>query len=97
MGYGIFNARTDVSARNCARGRTETVKESALTVDSGRKIPCCTRESNLRRQRAGPMLYQLSYLPTSAQANAGNISLDSMANTISGKINMKLSRMNFKT
>ena len=65
MGYGIFNARTDVSARNCARGRTETVKESALTVDSGRKIPCCTRESNLRRQPAGPILYQLSYIPIS--------------------------------
>ena len=97
MDYGIFNVRTDVSARNCARGCTETVRESALTVDSGRKIPCCTGESNLRRQRAGPMPHQLSYVPTSAQANAGNISLDSMANTISGKINMKLSRMNFKT
>ena len=28
------------------------------------KIPCRTGESNLRRQRAGPMLYQLSYIPT---------------------------------
>ena len=28
-------------------GWTDTVKESALNVDSGRKIPCCTGESNL--------------------------------------------------
>ena len=43
---------------------TDTVRESALKVDSRRKIPCRTGESNLRRQRAGPMLYQLSYIPT---------------------------------
>ena len=48
------------------RGCTDTVRESALKVDSGRKIPCRTRESNLRRQRAGLMLYHLSYIPTSA-------------------------------
>ena len=35
-----------------------------VDVDSGRKIPCRTGESNLRQQRAGPMLYQLSYIPT---------------------------------
>ena len=39
------------------------VRESALKVDSGRKIPSRTGESNLCRQRAGPMLYQLSYIP----------------------------------
>ena len=32
------------------------VKESALKVDSGRKIPCRTRESNLRQRRGRPML-----------------------------------------
>ena len=42
------------------------VRESALKVDSGRKIPCCTGESNLRQRRDGPMLYQLSYVPTSS-------------------------------
>ena len=42
----------------------DTVKESALKVDSGRKIPCRTGESNQRRRRAGPTLYQLSYIPT---------------------------------
>ena len=41
----------------------DTVRESALKVDSGRKIPCRTGESNLRLRRAGPMLYQLSYIP----------------------------------
>ena len=45
-------------------GCTDTVRESALKVDSGRKIPCRTGEPNLRRWRAGPMLYQLSYIPT---------------------------------
>ena len=39
------------------------VRESALKVDSGGKIPCRTGESNLRPQRAGSTLYQLSYIP----------------------------------
>ena len=34
------------------------LRESALKVDSGRKIPCRTGESNLRRRCDGPMLYQ---------------------------------------
>ena len=38
------------------------VRESALKVDSERKIPCRTGESNLRQRRDGPMLYQLSYI-----------------------------------
>ena len=41
-----------------------TVRESALTVVTGRKIPCPTGESNLGQRRAGPVLYQLSYIPT---------------------------------
>ena len=52
--------------RAIARGgilRTH-VRESALKVDTGRKIPCRTGESNLRERRAGPTLYQLSYIPT---------------------------------
>ena len=45
-------------------GCTGTViRESALKADSGRKIPCRTGESNLRQRRAGPTLYQLSYIP----------------------------------
>ena len=64
MDHGIFNVRTDVNACDCARGCTDTVRESALIFNSGRKIPCRTGESNLRRRRAGPMLYQLSYIPT---------------------------------
>ena len=43
-------------------GYTDTVRESALKVDSGRKIPYRTGESNLRQQRAGLMLYELSYI-----------------------------------
>ena len=46
-----------------AHGGVRThVRESALKI--GRKIPRRTGESNLRQRRAGPMLYQLSYIPT---------------------------------
>ena len=38
-------------------GFTDTVRESALKVDSGRKIPCRTGESNLRQRRACPTVY----------------------------------------
>ena len=37
-------------------GCTDTERESALKVDSGKKIPCRTGESNLCQRRAGPML-----------------------------------------
>ena len=40
-----------------AHGDVRThVRESALKVDSRRKIPCRTGESNLRQRRDGPML-----------------------------------------
>ena len=59
------NVRTNVNVCDCTRGGVRThVRESALKVDSGRKIPCRTRKSNLRQRRAGPTLYQLSYIPT---------------------------------
>ena len=56
MDYRIFNVRTDVNAGDCTRGFTDTVRESALKVDSGKKIPCRTGESNLRHRCDGPML-----------------------------------------
>ena len=56
--------RTDVNACKCTRGCMDTVRKSALKFDSGRKIPCHTRESNLHQRRAGPMFYQLSHIPT---------------------------------
>ena len=64
MDYEIFNVRIDVNACDCTQGCMDTVREPALKVDSGRKIPCRTRESNLHRQHASLMLYQLSYIPT---------------------------------
>ena len=64
MDCGIFNVRTYVNACDCTRACTDTVRESALKVDWGRKIPCRTGESNLPQRRAGPTLYQLSYIPT---------------------------------
>ena len=39
-------------------------KRVCIESGLGEKIPCRTGESNLRRQRAGSMLYQLSYIPT---------------------------------
>ena len=42
----------------------DIIRESALKVGSGRKIPYCTREFNLCQRRAGLMLCQLSYVPT---------------------------------
>ena len=59
----IFNNRTCVNACDRTRGCTGIVRESALKVDSRRKIPCHTEKSNLPQRRAGPMLYQLSYIP----------------------------------
>ena len=56
MDYRIFNMGSDVNACDCTWGCTDTVRESALKVDSGRKIPCRTEESNLRQQHNGPML-----------------------------------------
>ena len=64
MDSGIFDARTDVKVCDCGLGCTDTVRESALQVDSGRKISCRTGKLNLRRRRTGPMFYQLSYIPT---------------------------------
>ena len=60
MDYRIFNVHMEANACGCTR---DTVRESALKVDSGRNIPCRTGESNLRQRRAGPMFYQMSYIP----------------------------------
>ena len=50
-----------------AHGGVRThVREPALKVEFGRKIPCCTGELNLRWWCDGPKLYQLSYIPTLA-------------------------------
>ena len=64
MVYGIFNVRKDVNECDCTRGCTDTVRESALKVDSGEKFRHRSGESNLCRQRAGPMLYHLSWITT---------------------------------
>ena len=64
MDYAIFNVCTNVNARDCTWGCADTVRESALKVDSERKFPCRNGESNLRQRRAGPTLCQLSYIPT---------------------------------
>ena len=40
--YRIFNVCTDFNACNCTRECTDTVKESALKLDSGRKSPAAS-------------------------------------------------------
>ena len=45
------------------KGLWTHVRESALKVDSGRKIPCCTAESNLHQQHDGPMLWPTELNP----------------------------------
>ena len=65
MDYRIFNVRTDVNSCDCTWGwGMDTVRESALKVDSGRKIFCGTGDLNLPQLLAGPTLYPLSYIPT---------------------------------
>ena len=77
MEYGFFNMRSDVNACDCARGCANTVREFALQDHYGRKkISCRTRESNLRRRRTGPMLFQLSYIPTILHPQNVYVSLD---------------------
>ena len=39
MDYEIFSVRTDVNACNCTRGCTDTLRESALKIGSGKKNP----------------------------------------------------------
>ena len=58
-----------INASNCTRGCTDTVRESALKVDSGSEIPCRIAEY-LRQRRAGPLFYQLSYTPTPLKPEA---------------------------
>ena len=49
--------------------------ESALKFDIERKIHCLTGKSNLRQRHAGPMLYQLSYIPISSRLPTGILPL----------------------
>ena len=53
--YRIFIVRTDVNVCDCKLD-TDTETESALKVDSGKKIPCRTEESNLHQRRDVLML-----------------------------------------
>ena len=46
-----------------AHGSVRTPEESLQCKMTGREILCCAGESNLQQRRAGPTLYQLSYIP----------------------------------
>ena len=85
MDYGIFNVHTDVNACDCTQGCTDTVRESALGVDSGRKISCCTGKLNMR---AGPMCYQLSYITTLSLINTRMIIRVSVVAALSGSLKL---------
>ena len=71
MDYRIFNVRTAVNACDCIEGCTDTVRESALKIKSGRKISFRTGESNMPQRRAGPTLFKLSYIPTPTHMRYG--------------------------
>ena len=61
---GIFNMHTDVMHATAHRDYTNTVRECALRVDAGSKIPCRTREWNRHQycsQLSGLMLHQLNH------------------------------------
>ena len=64
MDYGIFNMRTDVYACYCTRGCPDTVRESALKVDSGRKntLPHRRIEPALAAWRSDAL--PMGYIPT---------------------------------
>ena len=62
MDYRIFSVRTGVIVCDCTRGCTDTVREFALKLYFGGKIPFRTGESNLRKRRVSP-LYKLSQIP----------------------------------
>ena len=64
--FGIFNARKDADSMHAIAhgGCMDTVRESALKADSGRKIPCRNLDSNPHQYCAclfNWTLYQLIY------------------------------------
>ena len=62
--FGIFNMRPNGMHATAHRHYTNTVRESALRVDSESKIPCHTREWNRHQycsQLFGLMLHHLSH------------------------------------
>ena len=55
-------------------GCTDTGRESALIFDSGRNLRCRTvGGSNRPQRRAGPTLYQLSYIPAPWKGTDANM------------------------
>ena len=62
MDYRNFNVLKDVNLCGCTWGCAEIVRESALEIDSERKLPCHTGVSNLPQRHAGLMLCQLTYI-----------------------------------
>ena len=58
MDYGIFNVHADVNECDCTQGCTDTVRESALKVESGRKISLAPPGN---RTCVDSMLYPLPY------------------------------------
>ena len=62
--FGIFNVHTDFDHAIAHGGCADTVRESALEVDSGEGIPCHTRDLNPHQYCTwlfSQMLYQLRY------------------------------------
>ena len=64
MDYRIVIVCPDVNACDCTQGCTDTKRESALKVDSRKKIPFHAGESNLHQQCDGRMLQPTELHPT---------------------------------
>ena len=59
----IFNVPTDVITHIRGGCCAYTLRESAVQADSGRKIPCRTRDWNLGSSALDLMLNPLSHIP----------------------------------
>ena len=74
-----------------AHGGVRThVRECALKFDSGIKIPCRTGESNLPQRRAGPTLYQLSYIPAPLFWTTRSSCYDGLCQVLCQKIMLRM-------
>ena len=71
----IFNVRTEINACDCTWGFRGTARESALKVDSERKIAYCIKKLNLHQRCASLILYQLRYVPTPPHFEMGYLVL----------------------
>ena len=82
--YKIFNVRTDVNACDCTRVCTDTVRESALKVDSGRKSLAALGNRTCVGSVPVQCCNRLSYIPSHKHSNIPVISMELYSNPLCG-------------